>query len=92
MPAANPLATASRGIESPSNGFVTIVAHDTNELTSVVRSIYVGTGGDVALVDTNGVTAIHKNVSAGSYLGPFLVKQVKATGTSAPAADMVGYA
>lgn len=66
-----------------------ITKHDTNELPSVVRMIYVGGSGDVSVVDTRGNTVVHKGVSSGSYLGPFNV--LKVTSTNTTATDLIGY-
>lgn len=89
MPAVDPLAANASGIESPALGFIVITPSDATDLTKVVRSIYVGVGGDVSLTDTTGVTAVHKNTSAGGYLGPFHVARVNATGTTAT--NLLGY-
>lgn len=62
---------------------------DSAGLGDSVRQIYVGTGGDVSLVDARGNTVIHKNASAGTYLGPFNVVKVNSTGTTAT--NLIGY-
>ena len=47
------------------------------------NAIYVGTGGDIALVLVGSSTAVtYKNVPSGSWL-PVLAKQVLSTGTDA---------
>ncbi len=66
-----------------------ITPSNSNDLPSIARMIYVGVGGDVSLVDTQGNTILHKNAAAGSYLGPFRVSRVNATGTTAT--NMVAY-
>ena len=66
-----------------------ITPDDVNELSDVVRQIYVGNGGTVVVVDTLGNEVSYKNVPSGSYLGPFFVKQVKVA-PSAAAADLIG--
>ena len=68
---------------------VTIVPDDNTDLGNAVRMIYVGTGGDVVVIDSRGNTVTHKNAGSGSYLGPFSVTRVVSTGTSA--GDMIGY-
>lgn len=60
-----------------------ITPHNTNELTTYARAIYVGGTGDVTLIaagDSAEVT--FKAVPAGTIL-PVLTKIVKATGTDA---------
>ncbi len=87
--AVNPLVTAPVSRVAPALSMFAITKDDANELATVVRAIYVGTTGDVNVIDTAGNTVLHKAVPAGAYIGPFSVKAVRATGTTA--ADMVGY-
>ena len=89
MPAASAFPGISSGPTTPAVGLVAITPNDSADLATQVRMIYVGTGGDVSVIDTLGTTVVHKNVLGGTYLGPFWVARVKATGTTA--ADMVGY-
>lgn len=88
MPAQNPYQNLPAAAQSPAASMVAITKADA-DLPTVIRQLYVGTGGDVSLTDTAGNTVPHKNVPSGSYLGPFFVTRVNATGTTA--ADMVGY-
>jgi hypothetical protein len=60
-----------------------ITKSDTDELPQVVRWIYVGGTGNVAVKDTVGNTVTFTAVPVGSTLGPFYVKQVLSTGTTA---------
>lgn len=69
-----------------SDGFA-IAPHDVNELAEATRAIYVGTGGNIAVVLINGDALTFKNAAAGSIL-PIRCKAVKATGTTA--ADLIG--
>jgi hypothetical protein len=55
---------------------------DSGSLTNPSRAIYVGTGGDMAVVMLDGSTGTFKNVSSGTLL-PISVTQVKLTGTTA---------
>ncbi len=66
-----------------------ITPDNTNELATVVRAIFVGVAGDVSVVDTAGNTVVHKNCAAGSYIGPFRVKQVTVSNTTAT--NLIGY-
>lgn len=68
---------------------ISITKSDVTVYSPVVRQIYVGTTGDVAVVSEAGVTVLFKSVPSGAVIGPFFVKQIKATGTTA--ADMVGF-
>ena len=67
----------------------TITPSDSIDMVDAVRMIYVGVSGDVNLVDSRGNTVLHKNVFAGSYLGPFSVMRVMATSTTAT--NLIGY-
>lgn len=66
----------------PASGGETVTPHDTNELTSVSRGLYVGVGGNVAVVMADGTALTFVGVAAGTLL-PLRVKQVKATNTTA---------
>ena len=67
-------ALSGRGLE--------VTPHDSDLLTEV-GYLYIGTGGDVVVVSAvNDEELTFKNVADGTFL-PFLVKQVKATSTTA---------
>lgn len=72
-----------------SRRYKSVTPHDSNALPSgECIAIYVGTGGDVVLVDVDGDPCTFKNVpSGGTILGQTLV--VMATGTTAT--DIVAY-
>ena len=89
MPAANPFDGQTSEADVPALRLTNITPHDVNELAFVARLIYVGVGGNVSVTDTQGTTAIHINVMPGSYLGPFRVSKVSATGTTAT--NLIGY-
>lgn len=74
----------------PANGLVAIVPSDAADVNAQykVRQIYVGTGGDVKVMQGS-VVVTFKNVPSGSVLGPFLVDKVLATGTDA--SNLVGF-
>lgn len=79
---------AQKGIDSVAERAADITPHDTNQLTTATRSVYIGTGGDltVQLVgDSSPVT--FRNVVSGSIL-PIRVQKVLATGTTA--ANLLG--
>lgn len=52
------------------------------ELSPMPRSLFIGTGGDVALVSRRGNTVVHKNVASGTVLS-CRPKMVAASGTNA---------
>ncbi|AKA60274.1 hypothetical protein P8625_23 [Verrucomicrobia phage P8625] len=60
-----------------------VTPSDSTDLTySTCRAIYVGTGGNISLVDGNGATIVFTGVTAGSIL-PVQTARVNATGTTA---------
>ena len=73
----------------PANGLVAISPSDSADAAAYqVRQIYVGTAGDVRVMQGS-VVVTFKNVPAGATLGPFLVDKVMATGTDA--SNLVGF-
>jgi hypothetical protein len=87
MPDVMPSAVAFPN-SGPANGLLAISPSDSVDAAYKVRQIYVGTGGDVRVMQ-GGVAVTFRNVPAGATLGPFLVDKVFATGTTA--ADLVGF-
>ena len=67
--------------------FVTITPSDATPLPQPIDALYVGTGGNVTLVDQEGNEAAFLNVISGSTL-PVSPTFVKATGLSAD--DFIG--
>lgn len=51
-------------------------------LTTKARALYIGTGGNVTVLTSNGSSVTFSNVVAGTIL-PVSVKQVSSTGTTA---------
>lgn len=75
---------------TPSRAPYAIVPDDANDLSKEVKGIYVGTGGDVALIGVGTDTAVtYKNLPDASYIA-VRASRVLATGTTA--ADLVGEA
>lgn len=73
-------------VSSPATRVTSIVPNDTNDLTDIPKGIYVGTGGDIAMIGLNAPAeatgVVWKNVPAGSLI-PFRARRVLATGTTA---------
>lgn len=70
-------------VDSPARSALVITPHDSNELATVSRAIYVGGTGDIAVIlldDSSAVTLV--GVPAGTVL-PVRAKIVKSTGTTA---------
>lgn len=74
---------------SPAAELVSITKSDSTVYSPYIRAIYVGTSGDITVVDAGGTSVLFKAVPQGVVLGPFAVSKVMSTGTGA--ADMVGF-
>jgi len=70
-----------------SPGFVAITPHNSTNIASPVRGIYVGVGGDVVVVGLDGAAVTFKNVPTGAVLP---VQAIRVNSTSTTATDMVG--
>ena len=70
--------------QSPSPLVFAVTPHASTNFASEVRQLYVGTAGNVTVVNIvdNSVVTFN-NVSAGSTIGPFYIKRVNAIGTTA---------
>lgn len=68
---------------SPSYKVFPVVASDSVNFTAEVRQLYIGTTGDVVVVNQDNTTCKFVGVLAGSLLGPFFIKRVNATQTTA---------
>lgn len=66
---------------APAKTFPTVTPDD-DVSYSGVRAVFVGTGGNIALVDVDGNTSTFKNVSSGDIL-PVAAVKVMATNTTA---------
>lgn len=68
---------------NPATRAFDVTASDTVDFSQgLSRALYVGTGGDVAVVMVSGNAVVFRNVQAGSVL-PVQAKRVNATGTTA---------
>jgi hypothetical protein len=80
---ADAFATRADDVSAPARRTTAIVPHDTNDLADLPKAIYIGGGGDVALMAVADNTArTFKAVQVGSIL-PIRVRRVLATGTTA---------
>jgi hypothetical protein len=71
------------GLDSPAFEATSVTPSDSVDLGFTARGLYVGSGGDVAVIPKNGSTAVTlRNVQSGTVL-PVSVKRVLATGTTA---------
>ena len=75
---------------APAERCFAVQPSDVNDLPQATKALYIGEGGDIALVPVKGTTPVlFRNLPAGAVLD-VRVKAVKATGTTA--ADIVGLA
>ena len=74
---------------APSSKVFAVTPSDSVSFTRVVRQLYVGVGGNITVVNGDDSTATFTNVLGGSILGPFALKRVNATGTTAT--SIVGF-
>lgn len=79
---ADPFAAYSASLDGPAIGGVAVTPHDTNELSSYSRALYVGGSGNLTVVMADGSTVLFNSVPAGTLL-PIRCKIVKSTGTAA---------
>lgn len=73
----------------PGETLFAVTKSDSTLFATAVRQLYIGTGGDVNVVTWDGVTVLFKNTASGSTIGPFYIKQVKSTSTTA--SDIVAF-
>jgi hypothetical protein len=71
------------GLESPAFEAAAVTPHDTNDLAFTARALYVGSGGDLAVIPKNSASSVvFRNVQSGTLL-PITAKRVLVTGTTA---------
>lgn len=68
---------------SPSYKVFAVTPSDSVNFSAEVRQLYIGVGGNVTVVNQDGTTCQFVGLSAGSVIGPFFIKRVNATGTTA---------
>ena len=73
----------------PSPELAAITPSDTTTYAQPIRQLYVGTGGDVTVVDQKDNVVLFAGVPDGFYITPIYIKQVKSTGTTAQ--NLVGF-
>lgn len=83
-------ATVFSGVSDPGRRATPIVTSDAVDLADVPKGIYVGTGGDIAMIGVDAPAGaagvVWKNVPSGALI-PFRPRRILATGTTA--ADML---
>lgn len=69
--------------QSPSPLVFAVTPHASTNFAQEVRQLYVGTAGNVAVVNVDNTVVTFSNVNAGAIIGPFYIKRVNAIGTTA---------
>ena len=67
----------------PSSNLLVVTPSNTVNFSSPVRQLYVGTEGNISVFTDDNQTVLFKNVSSGSVIGPFFIKRVNLTNTTA---------
>lgn len=80
-------ANVQPSLSGPASSGFAITPADATDLAEATRCLYVGSGGNIAVVMVSGATLTLKGIGDGTLL-PLRVKRVLATGTSA--AEIVG--
>ena len=70
------------GIDAPVGGGAAVTPNNDTDLTIVTRAVYVGGGGNLAVIMQSGAELTFENVSEGQLL-PIRVSRIKSTGTTA---------
>jgi hypothetical protein len=73
--------TQASGMDSPASNAFAITPHDTNNLTTHTRALFIGSSGNLVVTLVGDSTAVtFTNISPGYH--PLRVKKVAATGTT----------
>ena len=67
---------------NPSPLIINVTPHASTNFTQEVRQIYVGTAGNLAVVNLDNSVVVFQNLNAGTTIGPFYIKRVNASGTT----------
>lgn len=79
---ANPKSKGSVENLGPATGALTVTPNDTTKLATVARALWVGAGGNVAVLMEDDTTATFVGVPTGTVL-PIRVQRVNSTNTTA---------
>ena len=79
--------TYREGLSDPADNHFAITPSDATDFDFVTRGIYVGTGGDIAIVAKDGTVVVWVGVPDGAVI-PFRAARINATATTA--SNLVG--
>lgn len=87
----DPFGGVFSSVSDPGERAAAIIPSNTADLLETPKAIYVGTGGDIAMIGDNeapgAAAVVWKNVPSGAVV-PFRPRRIMVTGTTA--ADMLG--
>lgn len=87
MSAEDTFSELAGGLTSPPKNHFAVTPSDSTDFGYVVRELYIGVSGDVAVVDSAGTVVTYKNAPAGLLLsGRF----TRVNSTNTTATDIVG--
>ena len=79
---------AQETMESPARNYFAVTPHDTTKFTFETRGLFIGVGGDVAVLGFGDSTAVvFKNVASGTMMP---LRAVRVDSTNTTATDIVG--
>jgi hypothetical protein len=83
MPATDTFASFQDGLTSPAENAVTVTPHDSTDLTTATRALYIGGAGNISVETVGGQSAVvFVGLAAGTVL-PLRVTRVNSTSTTA---------
>lgn len=83
MPAIDLQAQRGDTVDFSAKRLRAVTPHDTNELTFIAKALYVGTGGNIAMIAQEDSAAVTLTAVAAGSIIPVRAKIVLATGTTA---------
>jgi len=69
--------------EGPSRRVFTVTPSDSTNFSRIVRQLYVGNTGNIAVVNNDNSVTTFVNVPQGYIVGPFNIVRINATNTTA---------
>jgi hypothetical protein len=72
----------SNSVQAPARNAEAVTPHNTTELDTVSRALWVGGGGNITVLMADGQTVLISGIASGTLL-PIQIKRVNSTGTTA---------
>lgn len=74
---------AKSGVIDPSGDPFAVTASDTVDFVRIAKALYIGSGGNIALLAEDGDTAVTFSAVPSGYILPVRVRRILVTGTTA---------